>query len=64
MTQLSGEAATGAQRGAFQLTSQFLDTMLDPFVFGSGSIGRGPAMGFAAEREALPRTLPLLMPKR
>ena len=51
MTQLSGEVATGAQRGAFQLTSQFLDTMLDPFVFGSGSIGRGAALGFAAERE-------------
>ena len=46
MTQLSGEAATGAQRGAFQLTSQFLDTMLDPFVFGSGGIGRGAGTGF------------------
>ena len=40
LTQLSGEAATGAQRGGFQLTSQFLDLMLDPFVFGSGGIGR------------------------
>jgi uncharacterized protein with beta-barrel porin domain len=63
MTQLSGETATGAQRGAFQLTSQFLDTMLDPFVFGSGSIGRGPAMGFAAEREALPRDVTLAYAK-
>ena len=59
LTQLSGEAATGAQRGAFQLTSQFLDTMLDPFVFGSGGIGRGQALGFAAEREALPRDVTL-----
>ena len=63
LTQLSGEAATGAQRGAFQLTSQFLDTMLDPFVFGSGGIGRGQALGFAAEREALPQDVTLAYAK-
>ena len=63
LTQLSGEAATGAQRGAFQLTSQFLDTMLDPFVFGSGGSGRQQALGFAAEREALPRDMTLAYAK-
>jgi outer membrane autotransporter protein len=63
LPQLSGEAATGAQRGAFQLTSQFLDTMLDPFVLGGGGIGRGPALGFAAEREALPEDVALAYAK-
>ncbi len=37
LDQLSGEAATGAQQGAFQFTSQFLGLMLDPFVGGRGS---------------------------
>jgi outer membrane autotransporter protein len=56
LTQLSGEAATGAQRGAFLLTGQFLNTMLDPFVvLGSGGMGRGPALGFATEREGPPQ---------
>jgi outer membrane autotransporter protein len=63
LTQLSGEAATGAQRSAFQLTSQFLDTMLDPFVLGSGGIGRGRALGFAPEREAHPQDVTLAYAK-
>ena len=63
LTQLSGEAATGAQRGAFLLTNQFLSTMLDPFVYGGGSIGRGPALGFASEREALPEDVALAYAK-
>ena len=54
MTQLSGEAATGAQQGAFQLASQFLNVMLDPFVYSGAGIGHGPALGLAAERETLP----------
>jgi uncharacterized protein with beta-barrel porin domain len=53
LAQLSGEAATGAQRGAFQLTNQFLDIMLDPFVRGGGGMGAGPALSFAPERERL-----------
>ncbi len=32
LTHLSGEAATGAQQGAFQLMTEFLTLMLDPFV--------------------------------
>ena len=54
LSQLSGEAATGAQQAGFQMGSQFLDLMLDPFVDGrSGVAGTsGPALGFAPERDA------------
>jgi autotransporter-associated beta strand protein len=53
LDQLSGEAATGAQKVAFQLTDQFLNLMLDPFVDGRSGIGGvdHPALGFAPERE-------------
>ena len=55
LTQLSGEAATGAQQSAFQLTGEFLELMLDPFVYGGGGPGGGGgALGFAPERAALP----------
>ena len=56
LSQLSGESATGAQRVAFQLTDQFLNTMLDPFVNGRGSISDSRlAIGFAPdERDNLP----------
>jgi outer membrane autotransporter protein len=56
LSQLSGEAATGGQQVAFQMTNQFLGLMLDPFVDGrSGVAGAsGPALGFAPEREDLP----------
>jgi autotransporter-associated beta strand protein len=36
LDQLSGEVATGAQKVGFQLTDQFLNLMLDPFVDGRG----------------------------
>ncbi len=58
LTQLSGEAATGAQQGAFELTNEFLGLMLDPFVDGTGGSslggggGGGGALGFAPERQA------------
>jgi fibronectin-binding autotransporter adhesin len=64
LSQLDGEAATGAERSAFQLTTEFLDLMLDPFVNGRGFApggsgvgggGSGGAIGFAPdERENLP----------
>jgi T5SS/PEP-CTERM-associated repeat protein len=69
LDQLSGEPATGAQKVAFQLTNQFLDLMLDPFVDGRCGIARtdqpplgypdeceprGSALGFAPEREGMP----------
>jgi hypothetical protein len=59
LSQLSGEAATGARQGAFQLTGQFLGIMLDPFVYGRGDIEGGPAPAFAPEREALPEEVAL-----
>jgi len=63
LTLLSGEAATGAQQGAFQLMSQFLGVMLDPFVDGRSFGGTGPALGFAAERDALPDDVALAYAK-
>ena len=42
LSQLSGEAATAAQYGAFQLGNQFFALMLDPLVY-----GRGPGVGVA-----------------
>ena len=56
LSQLSGEAATGGQQVAFQMTNQFLGLMLDPFVDGrSGTTGAaGPAIAFAPEREDVP----------
>jgi autotransporter-associated beta strand protein len=61
LDQLSGEAATGAQKVAFQLTNQFLDLMLDPFVDGRSGVGGAdhPALGFAPERENMPPQLAL-----
>jgi uncharacterized protein with beta-barrel porin domain len=64
LTLLSGEAATGAQQGVFQLGSQFLGLMLDPFVDGRGGIGGvGPAIGFAPERPDIPDDIALAYAK-
>jgi autotransporter-associated beta strand protein len=56
LSQVSGEAATGAQKVGFQLTDQFLNLMLDPFVDGRSGVGGAdhPALGFAPERETMP----------
>ncbi len=52
LTQLDGEAATGAERGAFQLMTEFLDLMLDPFVYGRGGFAPGgQPLGFAPDRD-------------
>ena len=51
LTQLDGEDATGAQKGAFQLMTQFLDLMLDPNAGGGAGSGSG-ASGFADEQQA------------
>jgi autotransporter-associated beta strand protein/T5SS/PEP-CTERM-associated repeat protein len=66
LTLLSGEAATGGQQAAFQLTNQFLGVMLDPFVDGRnafGGVGGGGALGFAPEREELPDDIALAYAK-
>ena len=53
LTQISGEAATGAERAVFQLSNEFLELMLDPFVNGRGNVGGGgPALGFAPDQQA------------
>ncbi len=59
LSQLDGEAATGPERSAFQLTNEFLNLMLDPFVNGrgygpgaGGQPGGGGAIGFAADEQA------------
>jgi uncharacterized protein with beta-barrel porin domain len=52
LTQLDGEAATGAERAVFQLTNEFLELMLDPFVNGRGNVGGGAGglgLGFATD---------------
>jgi autotransporter-associated beta strand protein len=61
LDQLSGEAATGAQKVGFQMESQFLNLMLDPFVDGRSGVGGAgqPAHGFAPEREAMPPEIAL-----
>jgi autotransporter-associated beta strand protein len=65
LTLLSGEAATGGQQVAFQLTNQFLNVMLDPFVDGRSALGGigGDAIGFAPEREELPDDIALAYAK-
>jgi uncharacterized protein with beta-barrel porin domain len=65
LTLLSGETATGAQQGAFQLGNQFLNVMLDPFVDGRAGIGGagGPAFGFAPERPDIPDDIALAYSK-
>jgi autotransporter-associated beta strand protein/T5SS/PEP-CTERM-associated repeat protein len=63
LTLLSGEPATGAQQGAFQLTNQFLGIMLDPFVDGRNAFDGGSAIGFAPEREELPDDIALAYAK-
>ena len=52
LSQLSGEASTDAERGGFQLMTQFLGLMLDPFLDGRTSGMAGGANAFAPEQEA------------
>jgi uncharacterized protein with beta-barrel porin domain len=64
LSQLDGEAGTGAERAVFQLTNEFLALMLDPFVNGRGNVGGGAfggtALGFAPEqRDNLPPDIAL-----
>jgi hypothetical protein len=61
--QLSGESATGAQRGANEEMTGFLNLVLDPFVYGGGAAGSGGTLGFAPERAALPDDLALAYAK-
>src|SRR5260370_17235697 len=55
LTLLSGEAATGAQQAAFQLTNHFLGIMLDPFVHARNTL---PGPGVPRPRFAPPPAHP------
>jgi uncharacterized protein with beta-barrel porin domain len=62
LSQLNGEVATGAEHSAFQLMSEFLTLMLDPFVDGRFAFapGGGGAIGFRPDQEnALPPDIAL-----
>jgi autotransporter-associated beta strand protein len=65
LTLLSGEPATGAQQPAFQLMTEFMGLMLDPFVDGRAGIGGayGQASAFAPDREPLPEDIALAYSK-
>lgn len=68
LSQLSGEAATGAQQAGIRLTNQFLTLMLDPYAYGRGGVfggngaGPGGALGLASE-ETLPPEIALAYAK-
>jgi uncharacterized protein with beta-barrel porin domain len=53
--QVDGEAATGAEQGAFQLTGSFLSLLLDPYAENRGG-GFGPAPAGGASLSPLPPT--------
>ena len=57
LSQLSGEAATGAQKVGFQMESQFLNLMLDPFVDGRSGIGGADHPRSASRPNATTRRL-------
>jgi uncharacterized protein with beta-barrel porin domain len=62
LAQLDGETATGAERTALEMTTQFLGLMLDPFVDGrlGNAAGGSRAIGFAAdEHQFLPSDVAL-----
>jgi outer membrane autotransporter protein len=65
LSQLSGEAATGAQQPAFQLMNEFMSVMLDPFVDGRAGVSGvyGHAIPFAPDREPLPEDIALAYSK-
>src|SRR5664280_219692 len=59
LNQLSGEAATGAQTGAFELMNSFLGLMVDQSLDAGNGNSVGLASGFAPERQALPADVAL-----
>jgi uncharacterized protein with beta-barrel porin domain len=51
LSQLSGEPATDADKGAFHLMSDFLQLMLDPSAAGGGPASASSAIGFAPTQD-------------
>ena len=60
-TSFPAKPPPAAQKVAFQLTDQFLNLMLDPFVDGRSGVGGAdhPALGFAPERDNTPPEIAL-----
>lgn len=52
LSQLDGEAATGAETSAFQSMNEFLNLLLDPNAVGGS--GAGGPLGFAPDQASLP----------
>jgi len=52
LTQLDGEAATGAETSAFSLMNQFLSLLLDPSIDGRSGSSTGGPLGFASDQQA------------
>jgi len=52
LTQLSGETAAGSQQTTFNAMTQFLGTLLDPFIGGRSETPTARATPFAAEDDA------------
>ena len=52
LTALDGEAATGAQKSAFQLMQDFLNLLLDPSADGQGGGAGGQVSQFAPEQDS------------
>ncbi len=65
LTQVDGEGNTGAEHTAFQLETEFLTAMLDPFVDGrfgqdgSGEDSSGQPLGYTSEQQFMPQALAL-----
>src|SRR6516164_2430229 len=52
---VSGEAVTGAQQGAFQIMTEFLTLMTDPFVYGRTDFGAADVAPAAVYKEPVAR---------
>jgi hypothetical protein len=50
LNQLDGEVATGAQRAAFEIVSEFLSMLFDPSSTGAAMHSRGPTAACSASR--------------
>ncbi|RAI39985.1 hypothetical protein CH338_07575, partial [Rhodoplanes elegans] len=56
LSQLAGEATTGAQQAGIKLTNQFLTLMLDPFAYGRGGAFAGGTAGTGGALSLVPET--------
>jgi uncharacterized protein with beta-barrel porin domain len=67
LAQIDGEGNTGAEHSAFQLETEFLNAMLDPFVDGrfgnedafNNSAGTAQPLGYTTEQQFMPQAMAL-----